>query len=424
MSKKIIQDISPIRRRPIPWSPLPIERKEAVKPELKEKPLRLIKNKKSPKAVRWVSLIVFITSLIFLLSILFSTAKVQVISKTQDIVLDNEKFQADRNGNFPLHFEITIFSDETTKDISLTEARKASSSAKGEITLYNEYSSSLQKLAKGTKIIGTNNLIYLIDKAVTIPGYKIDRGGKVPGSVIATVTAQNVGSEYNGELGDFSIVGFKGTAKFTKIYARPNFPLESGVNGLVYSIGPKEMGELNVFAETTLRDSLVKKIATQVPDGYLFYPTATQYFFDFSPVNNWPTSQAEVKIKGTLTAIILREDELPKVILSRIFPDILETELSEIEIPKLDLFTFNFFDQAPDITKDLKEITFTLSGSDTILWRPDIELLRQNLRGINKKNIQEIFTRDPGIKNASLKIFPPWISAVPTNPSRIKIDLK
>jgi hypothetical protein len=376
------------------------------------------------KFIKVISFLIIFLGVIFLLSTIFSFTKVNILSKTQDIILDKEEFKASKETNSPLHFEIMIFSDETEKDVLFTESKETSTFAKGEISIFNEFSTTAQKLAIHTRISDNDNLIYLTDKAVTIPGYKTVKGKIIPGSVSVGITAQNAGEKYNGDPRDFTIVGFKGTTKYTKIYARSKTPLSGGANGLVYSLGPKQLGEINMEAKNTFRNFVIKKVETQIPVGYILYKDATTFSFNIENTENSLTAEGKVKIKGTLSAILLKKDDLPKIIINKILPNILDNELKEIEIPNLNSFSFSFINPTQEIIKEMKEVSFTLSGRDTLIWHPNIELLKSELLGIKKKNMQQIFDKYPGISSASTKFFPPWISTFSTNPLKIKIILQ
>lgn len=381
-----------------------------------------LKNSKFNKYILLIFVLVLIIGFLFVFSFYFSYAKVIITPKKHDIVLEKEVFKAEKKEKSEIPFEIIIISDKTEKDVIFTESGEVSEKAHGVVTFFNEYSTTAQNLLISTKIADNNGLIYLTNKAITIPGFTLSKDKKIiPGSISVEVIAQNPGEKYNGDPRDFSIVNFKGTPKYTKIYARSKGPMLGGITGQVYSLGPKQLGEINNQANSTFRLNMIKKMEAQIPDDYLLYPNATNFLFTLDNISNSKTPEGKVEINGTLSAVIFKKLELSKSIINKKVFDLKDNELLEIEIPKLELYEFNFINSQQNITKDLNEFSFTLSGKDTLIWHPNLEQIKNDLIGLNKKDINQVFEKYKGIDNANLIVHPIWNKNITKNASRIKI---
>ena len=422
MKRNIIQEIK-VQKREHHF--IPEEPAEVLHSHISSSPHYKAKKKNLSKTILWLGILALLGGIVFWSGMLLASAKVDIVSKTREINLNKETFTAVKNPSSLLGFEIMIVTDELKKDLVFTDTKDVSLFAKGDITLFNEFNTKPQVIPIHTKLSDNNGLIYLTDKAVSIPGYTLSTDKKViPGSISLSVTAQKSGDTYNGDPRDFSIVVFKNTTKNKKIYARSTTPLSGGALGTVYLLGPEQIGELNAEANSTFRVAMMKKLGAQVPPGYILYPNAVTFSFNVPDTSISPTPEGLASIKGTLSAIIFKNDNLPETIIKQVFTDIPQNELSEIEIPKLNSFDFNFSDPAQTITKDMKEVTFTLTGSDTIIWHPNVDLLKSNISGINKKDAQTVFDRDPGIASVHLSLLPPWLSYLPSDPAKIKINIK
>ena len=161
-----------------------------------------------------------------------------------------------------------------------------------------------------------------------------------------------------------------------------------------------------------------------MPAGYILYPNS----FSFSSETNTDIlsedPKANIKISGVLSTIILKESDLSVSIIKSVLPSISSDELKEIKTPDISNLIFSFSNKDQIINKDIQNISFKLSGSFESIWNPDIDILKTSLLGIPKINIPSILKQDPGITSASISIFPPWQSNVPSDLSRVKIFTK
>lgn len=372
-------------------------------------------------SVRWIILILLIGGGGYWMVTYFEKTTIHITEKHQVLSLSNTSFTASKSTAAPLHFEIMIVSDSDSKNMILTESENVSSKAKGIVTLYNEYSTKSQNLAINTQLNDSSGKAYRTDKAVTIPGYKTVSGKIVPGQVSVGVTSVLVGDAYNSTQTDFTIAGFKGTPKFTKLYAKATAPLTGGAQGLVYVLGATEKGSVNATAATTFKTRLLKKVTAEVPKGYILYPDAYTYTYSIVDDAQSPTPNAKIQINGTLSAVLLKESEITDAIIRSTLPAIGESERGEIVVPDVSKAAFSFANHDQLITKDLQTVGFTLTGDLNAVWHPDTEAFKSQLSGIPKANLTTLFKSDPGIAEARAILFPPWRKYLPTDLGKIHI---
>lgn len=377
------------------------------------------------KPIKFLLLTAILVGGIYFVSNLFEKTTITIRQKTTELVLDKEVLNAFNAKDSPMNFELMIVPETETKEITLTEKEDVSIKAHGEVTFYNEYSTKSQKLLIHTFISDSSGKAYQTDGVVNIPGYKLDQSKKiVPGQASIGITSFLAGDTYNGEPSDFSINSFKGTAKAKKIYAKLKSPLKGGAQGIVYRPSPQDLGVLNAYALSTFKSNLLKRVTAQVPAGYILYPEAMNVSSKVEDSILSPTPNYKAKITGLVSSVIINKDDLSRTLIKRLLPNLSPLELAQVKIGDISDLTFSFSTPNQIISKDLKSVSFNLSGKINPVWSHDAEVLKKSYAGVSKKDIQPIFKSDPGITYASVKIFPPWNKYLPTDTSKIEVIIE
>jgi hypothetical protein len=358
----------------------------------------------------------------YLLSNVFLRADISITPKTKTFNITNEKITASKKNNVP--FEVMMVGDSVYEDVILTSTVNAADKAKGEVTLYNGYSSKAEKIPALSFISDEKGKTYKTDTTVSIPGYKLDKLKVIiPGQINVRVTAFLAGETYNGSPTSFSINSFKGTAKYTKIYGHLNIPLTGGMAGLVYVMDDQE--KTDILSNSALfKGELLRKLNASVPPGYILYPDAVNYSYDFADKIVSKTPNLKLEIKANLSAFLVKESDLSSVIISRLLPDITKEERSEIVDPDLSLLSLNFTNKDQVINKETESFDFELTGNVAINWKPEIGKLKDSVVGKSKEEVLSIFKDDPGILKASVRIIPFWSKKLPDKVQNINITLK
>ncbi len=378
------------------------------------------------KSLIWTFCILLIMTIIYFGGIYYEKANIEITSKHQSILYNNKSFNASKEEKSNLiDFEIMIVPDKKSKTFILTEPKNVSIKSTGLVTLYNEFSTTPQKILAGTFLVDTLGKSYKTNEVVVIPGYKLDTNKKIiPGQIDVNISSFLPGEAYNGSPQDFYLTSFKGTIKYNKIYAKLKKPLLGGISGTVYTLSDLDKEQINTLAESSFKNDLFEKVKALVPEGYILYPDAMTFSYDVGENTMSKDLEAEVLIDGKLTVVLLEEKSLMKNIITVSLPEIKGDELNEISILNLDKLVFNFNDKNQLITKDINSISFSFTGGVDALWTPDIESLKIKLLGVHKNKVLEVFRQDPGISSALVKIFPPWQKYIPTELFKINILLK
>ena len=363
----------------------------------------------------WAVAAVSLVFLFFAFSYMFSKAVITLNPKMQDVVLD-ENLSASLVGNTgALPFDLIVISGEENKMLQTSEEKDFSEKAEGIVLIYNTFSSKTQRLDIDTRLMGSNGKIYKTKKQIIVPGMK----GSTPGSIEVDVVAAEGGEEYNSGPLDLTIIGFKGTPKFSKFYAISNIDdkatkgeIKGGLKGKFPVISPAEKTNAVNEMKQALRDKLLNKAIDQIPEGFVLFKDAV--YLNTEDINIDFTAAKDnilpIKLKGELHGVLFDEGKLAKKIAEN---KIDKYDDSPVYISNMEDLTFHL--PAPEAisSQDVKNISFNLKGTAKIVWKIDDIGLTADLLGKNKKNFNQILSQYPNIDSANLTLRPFWKLSIP-----------
>ncbi|MFA4975537.1 MAG: hypothetical protein WC839_02110 [Candidatus Paceibacterota bacterium] len=355
--------------------------------------------------------------LLFALSFLFSGAKITINPKIKEIPF-NENLSAIKNLNtIDFSFDSVVISGEESKTIQGGEEKDVAIASEGTVLIFNSFSSSPQVLDIDTRLEGSNGKIYKTNKKVIVPGMTKDNK---PGSVEVGIYGKEAGEEYNSVPLDFSIVGFKGTPKYSKFYARSNGEITGGLKGKSPVVSSLDKETAVSELKNTLETKLLNKIKDQIPSGFILFKDAIFLKIDDQNISFTPDKDNKmlVNIKGTLYGFLFDEKKLTK----KIALDIIDKyDGSEIYIQNIRDLTFSLSNKESISFVDAKNIDFTLSGTPKIVWRVDETKFVADVLGKKKKDFNQILLQYSNIDSAEVVVRPFWKSSFPEKSKSIEV---
>ena len=299
-------------------------------------------------------------------------------------------------------------SDMVKKSLERSEKKLVQSKAIGEVTIYNNYSESSQKLVKNTRF-ESNGIIFRITDSVVVPG-KI---GNTPGSIAAKVTADSFGDNYNIKPSRFTIPGFKNSPRYDGFYAESYKNMTGGAAGERYVVSDDAIALADTSMQNSLKDSLTKSLLAKSLEGY-FYATNTMYFVYTNNLNDYESGKAsEYQVYGT--AYVLAVD-------SKSFSDKVAKVVNK-SYDKKDEYriqTYNDIIISPksDIQKDK---TITVKGKGNLIYGVDYEKVKQELLSKDETEYSSILSKFSSIEKADISISPFWVHTFPKNVEKLKV---
>ena len=412
MSKYLLKDMVEKVKKPVEF------KKEIIKKPIKNKSRYML------WSVAFISVVFFL----FSISFLFGQAKVLVNPKIKEVVL-NENLSAKKNGNVnDLSFDLVIIGGDESVTVKTLGEKDVNQKATGTVIIYNAFSSSPQPLSIDTRLEGSNGKIYKTQTKTIVPG--MSKNG-TPGSIEVKIYASVAGAEYNSAPLDFKIFGFKGTSKYSKIYARSKGEITGGLVGKVPNISDADKVSTVNNLKVALQAKLLEQATNQIPNGFILFKNAI--FLNTDDIKNEPnitstydkdSNMTTLTLSGTFYGILFDEQKLTKKIAQ---DNIDKYDDSDVFIPNIRDLDFTLSAQAGLTNKDnvsfgdLQNINFNLSGSVKIVWKLDVDKFTTDLLGKSKKDFSQILSQYPNVDSATLTLSPLWKISIPNKAKDVKV---
>lgn len=374
--------------------------------------------KKRSKKLMYISLGVLVLVIAFGISAMFKSATIKITPKQETETL-NATFSAKKDPiKNELGFQVVTITKDVEKTTVPTGEEKIEKKATGKVILYNNYSTTPQKLLVNTRLETPERLIFRLQTAVTIPGKTTKDGKSVAGSVEVSVIADSVGTNYNIGLKDFTIVGFKGDPKYNTVYGRSKTPMTGGFSGVQKTVGKDALEKIDKELEVSLKEELSKNITSQIPANFVLYKDSLSYNLETSAISDSSATGVVIKKRGEANAVIFDKGILTRNILSKIAPAITD---NVIIISNLDSINFSYATGTPANPDLNKPINFTLKGDAKLVWSYDENKLKSELLGLSKKNAMTIISSYKSINEAWIETRPFWNQTIPKDPKKVTL---
>jgi hypothetical protein len=352
-------------------------------------------------------------AIVVVLSTVFHGATVTVTPRTQAVSFKNDLSAGKSSATGGLSFQTKAIKQTGSVQLKATGEKQVNTQASGTIVIYNNYSATAQRLVKNTRFETPEGLIFRVSDSVTVPGKK----GTTPGTVEATVVADEAGDKYNAGLKDFTIPGFKGDPRFSAFYAKskPSKPLAGGFAGTVKIVAEADLIKAQADIKTKATVELLKQADAQVPQGFVFFPSASVISCSSLPQENVSSSEVLVKMECALSAAFFDKMALSSK-LAQVKADGYNGEA--IFLRNIEALTFIPRDGFDPTTEN---VSFTIEGDSTFEWAYDEAAFKQKLVGTNKSTMASVIKAFPTIEKATASIMPPWLSTFPGDAKDITV---
>lgn len=289
--------------------------------------------------------------------------------------------------------------------------------ARGVVTIYNEYSNTPVRLIKNTRFEGPSGLIFRVRDSVVVPGKK----GENPGTVTATIYADQPGDKYNtAPVDKFTVPGLKNTSNdmFNKVYARSVVAFTGGFVGERPKVAEADLEKSRRALRAGLEERARTEAAKINQPGIVVFPQLMNITFEALQPEKGADGQVRVRERASINIPAFQEALFAKVLATATRADLGESVVHFKDMTALALRKVTTEDKPEGAVIDL-----VASGSATLIWEVDLQALAQALAGTTKDSFQNITAGFPGVEEANAYIRPMWKRAFPADPADISIIL-
>ena len=432
MPKKIEDIIISDRRRSIRDIPIPLSRRKSVQPPPPSKmeggedpvdslpPVRPLipRHKRGSRKKVYLAGIVAILILLFATLSLFKGATLSYSPKSMALAFEGDTYTAHKSGTNGLFYSVVKLSRDKTLQAPAAGEENVSRKASGVIVVYNDSAES-QRLIVNTRFESPSGKIYRIDKPITVPARRTVNGSTQPGSVEATVYADEPGEAYNSAPTDFTVPGLKGTPRFESVYARSKTPIAGGFVGKEKVVRPEDLSKAKTELQAFLREELFNEAEAEVPQDFILFRSLSTFSFEDMPQTAGSGSNVALNMRGHFYGVMFKKSDLASFFAQE---KLGVSSTDPIEISDYSALNITFASTAPSDLLDSNDITFRITGMGQAVWITDEVALRADLAGHNKKDVPGVLNNYPTIASANVTVRPFWKSSIPDDPSKIKIN--
>lgn len=379
------------------------------------------------KAVLMFVVLGFVLS--FLYGVFFYDAIVEITPKSAEVAMQERDFVAGSGASSTIPFHLMTISGEESTELAATGEKNVSTKASGKIVIYNDFNTQNQRLIKNTRFQAPDGKIYRINESIDVPGQKTVDGKLVPGSLEVTVYADAPGAEYNIDLTDFTIPGFKGSPRYDKFYARSKTSMSGGFSGITKVVADTDVQKAREDLALTLKEKLLAEALAQKPKESVMYKNAAFYSLadgaNTGAEGGADSDKKTVKftLKGDITVMLFDSAELSKAVVSGAVTPVEISEGDVVLVQNIEELAFSFKNGDISAPKEGALVPFTLSGNAHAIWRVDVPMLLQKIAGTKKSEYVNVFAGMHGIEKANSKIRPFWKTRFPEDPSKIHVEI-
>ncbi len=320
-----------------------------------------------------------------------------------------------------LVYEIMSLDATGERQVSATGEETVVEQAKGTVLVYNKHSTEPLRLITNTRFQTADGLVFRLKESIIVPGYTRGENSEIaPGVITAEVFADQPGDQYNVGPSKFTIPGFEGSPEFENVYGESIESMSGGFNGARFIIDEGELQTTQQALRMELRNSLLERVETEKPAGFVVFPGAMTFTYETLPAVEYGENLATIKEKAILRIPIFAEESFATYVAAATVPG-----YENVPVRIADTTTLTFaYTSATTSTSNITavdSVEFTLAGRPQIIWKYDAEALKADLAGKSKTAVPAVLGGYPAIESSSAVTRPFWKTSFPDDVKDITI---
>lgn len=307
---------------------------------------------------------------------------------------------------------------EASETFSTTAKKHIVQKATGKLTIYNEYSSSDQKIVASTRFLSKEGKLFRATNDVTIPGFTRVEGKDVPGEVTIDVVADKAGEDFNIGPASFTIPGFQGSLKYSTIYGRSSVAMTGGADR-----------EAMYFSESdyiAAKDRLVKLVIDKNNQELIGKETEMRKMLDGTKREDEIKVTTDVKVGDVaekFKMVVSKKESILFVYKDNI-NEIVDWKISSEKNGNFEVIGLREYGNGPlkAVRKEDGTVELPVSITQSVVAKIDIDKLKRDLYNKNEDEARAYFSNVKEFKSVNVTFF--WTKNVPESNDKIYINIE
>ena len=399
-----------VKRRPKRKDVQVEKRPMFAKSPLAKKPGKIKVGKSERKVMMGLMGLLIIAALIAAM-IFLPTVIIEIRLRTAPLLVDDKVLVGSiESGN-----ETVVPGTSFFREISIGGSQKVEhtevvgSKSKGEVVIVNKTLSE-QKIKERSRLITDEGILFYMDKYAIVP----------PDSrVRVTVEAAEEGSEGNIESQRLEFAALDDASKKI-VYAEVAGEFSGGSGETISIVGAEDIKKAKEEAMKNARDQAQEQIRQELPEGWALLEESWDMAMD-----EFITDQNEgdkIPVIDYQSRIIARVMGYERAVFEEKMRAKLESKMSD------DYMLFpgpiSFTQSVEEVNWEDAETTVVIRVTHSTIPKIALDSLKEKLAGRTSDEAREYLEGLPGVRSASMKLWPFWVRSIPKIEKRIEINLE
>lgn len=379
-----------------------------------EEIIQVNKKSKKNKVFVIIALVAILAILFFYIGHTFSSAVVSIQKTRVPFEFSSTAITANQSDSGTLPFTVVEVTDTHHESVMPDMINSSPKKATGSVIIYNSYSKTKINLKKGSVLIANNNIRFLTDQAVVIPGYTTDANKQIlPGQVIVKITAEKQGSAAN--IGNADLILNSYQKQKAKIYARTNEIISGGADQMAYGLSDTLKKSISEKIDDALRRSLFIKASAEIPSDYLLYPDMIIYNPKSLVIAGTPQT-LDVSKEASLIAYVLKRQDVQQIIQNKLSNQMpINPQFLGIEDLSFKLIS------TPNNLLDPQTLELSLTGKGQVVPYVNTTELAKQLSSLKIKDAKKLLSSIQSLQSYDISVKPTFVWLMPKNSKHIKV---
>ena len=258
-------------------------------------------------------------------------------------------------------------------------------------------------------------------QTIVVPGASISGGKIIPSSILADISADEPGKDFNIGPTTFSIPGFKGTDKYLAFYGKSEIDMQGGFKGKTTVVTQEDIDKAKQEINDEFLKSTEKTLREKVPSNLVVIEETFESKFETIEATaqaQEPTVEFSIRVVAIARTFLTRQEDVRDLIE---YYFINSTEYSkDYELSDKRLVEYN----VKEIDYEKGYVDISLNINQLFNRKLNVDELYNKLIGKDEVEVRKILASNEGLQEAEVGFWPLWVRKIPKDIDKLNIKVE